>query len=85
LNTIGGILDEAIAGAGCVVNIRGPAGIGKSRLVREASAIAAGRGVPVFASYSESHTRDIPFHVVARLLRAAMESMIWTRAPPGRG
>ena len=73
LNTITGILDEAIAGAGCVVNIRGPAGIGKSRLVREAAAIAAGRGVPVFATYCESHTRDIPFHVIAGLLRAGME------------
>jgi adenylate cyclase len=73
LNTINEILDEAIAGAGCVVNIRGPAGIGKSRLVREAAAVAAGRGVPVFATYGESHTRDIPFHVVAGLLRAGME------------
>jgi adenylate cyclase len=73
LNTINGILDEAIAGAGCVVNIRGPAGIGKSRLVRESAAIAAARGVPVFATYCESHTRDIPFHVVAGLFRAGME------------
>jgi len=73
LNTITGILDEAIGGAGCVVNIRGPAGIGKSRLVREAAAIAVGRGAPVFATYCESHTREIPFHVVARLLRAGME------------
>jgi adenylate cyclase len=73
LNTITGILDEAIAGAGCVVNIRGPAGIGKSRLVRESAAIAAGRGVPVIATYCESHTRDLPFHVIAGLLRAAMD------------
>ncbi|MGB9225510.1 ATP-binding protein [Mycobacterium sp.] len=73
LNTIAGILDEAIGGAGCVVNIRGPAGIGKSRLVREAVAIATGRGVPVYATYCESHTHDIAFHVLARLLRAALE------------
>jgi adenylate cyclase len=73
LNTITGILDEAIAGAGCVVNIRGPAGIGKSRLVRESAAIAAGRGVPVIPIYCESHTRDIPFRAVAGLLRAGLE------------
>jgi adenylate cyclase len=73
LNTITGILDEAIAGAGCVVNIRGPAGIGKSRLVRESAAIAAGRGVPVIPIYCESHTRDIPFHAVAGLLRGGLE------------
>ena len=66
------ILDEAIGGAGCVVNVMGPPGIGKSRLVREAAAIAAGRGVPVFTTYCESHARDIPFHVVARLLRAGL-------------
>jgi adenylate cyclase len=72
LNTLSGILDEAICGAGCVVNIMGSAGIGKSRLVRETTAIAAGRGVPVYTAYCESHATDVPFHVVARMLRAAM-------------
>ncbi|MEN3320946.1 MAG: hypothetical protein V7643_4348 [Mycobacterium sp.] len=72
LNTVTGILDEAIGGAGCVVNIVGSPGIGKSRLVREATAIAAGRGLPVYSTYCESHATDIPFHVVARFLRAAM-------------
>src|SRR6201984_975808 len=69
--TVSAILDEAIGGAGCVVNIMGAPGIGKSRLVRESAAIAARRGVAVFTTYCESHTRDIPFHAVARLLRAA--------------
>ena len=50
----------------------GSPGIGKSRLVRESAAIAAGRGVPVFTTFCESHARDIPFHAVARLLRAAL-------------
>jgi adenylate cyclase len=72
ISTLTAILDEAIGGAGCVVNIMGPPGIGKSRLVRESAAIAAGRGVPVFTTYCESHARDIPFHVVARLLRAGL-------------
>ena len=49
-NTIIAILDEAIGGAGCVVTIVGPPGIGKSRLVREAAAIAAGRGLEVFTA-----------------------------------
>src|SRR4029077_13053308 len=70
LNTTTAILDEAIGGAGCVVTVVGPPGIGKSRLVREAAAIAADRGVAVITTYCESHTRDIPFHAVARLLRA---------------
>jgi adenylate cyclase len=72
LHTVTAILEEAVGGAGCVVNIVGPAGIGKSRLVRETAEIAAARGVAVFTTYCESHARDIPFHVVARLLRVAM-------------
>jgi adenylate cyclase len=72
INTVTAILAEAVGGAGCVVTMVGPAGIGKSRLVRETAAIAAARGVAVFTTYCESHARDLPFHVVARLGRAAM-------------
>nr|WP_068181786.1 adenylate/guanylate cyclase domain-containing protein [Mycobacterium sp. UM_CSW] len=70
--TLSGIFEEAIAGTGCIVNIVGPAGIGKSRLVRETAALAGLRGVPVFGTYCESHTSDISFHVVARMLRSAL-------------
>jgi class 3 adenylate cyclase len=66
-----GLLDCAIDGHGAVVGVVGPPGIGKSRLVREVAAIAAGRGVEVFSAYCESHASDVPFYVVARLLRAA--------------
>jgi adenylate cyclase len=69
-NTITALLDEAVGGAGSVVTVVGPPGIGKSRLVREAAANASGRGVPVFTTYCESHTTDIPYNVFARLLRA---------------
>ncbi len=72
LTTVSGILEEAIAGSGCIVNIVGLAGIGKSRLVRETIELAGGRGVPVYSTYCESHASDIPFHVVARMLRAAI-------------
>ncbi|HEX7426946.1 MAG TPA: adenylate/guanylate cyclase domain-containing protein, partial [Mycobacterium sp.] len=72
LNTVTALLDEAVGGTGCVVTIVGPPGIGKSRLVRESSAIAAGRGVPVVGTYCESHASDIPFHAVARLLRSGL-------------
>ena len=44
--------------------------LGKSRVSREIAAIAAARGVDVFTTYCESHATDIPFFVVARLLRA---------------
>lgn len=72
LNTLTGILDEAINGGGCVVNVIGPPGIGKSRLVREAAAVAADRGVPVYTTYCESHASEVPFHAVAMLLRTSM-------------
>ena len=52
------------------MNVVGPPGIGKSRVARETAALAAGRGVEVFWAFCESHASDIPFQVVARLLRA---------------
>ena len=66
-----GLLERAIEGHGAVVTVVGSPGIGKSRLVREVAAMAAGREVEVFSAYCESHASDVPFHVVARLLRAA--------------
>jgi class 3 adenylate cyclase len=65
------LLDRAIDGHGSVAGVVGSPGIGKSRLVREVSAMAASRGVDVFAAFCESHTSQVPFHAVARLLRAA--------------
>ncbi len=64
------IVDRAIGGRGGVVNVVGPPGIGKCRVAREAAALAAGRGVEVFWTFCESHASDVPFSVVARLLRA---------------
>ena len=66
------MVDRAIGGRGGVVTVVGPPGIGKTRAAREAAALAAGRGVEVFWAFCESHARDIPFHVVARLLRASI-------------
>jgi class 3 adenylate cyclase len=66
-----GLLERAIDGHGAVVGVVGPPGIGKSRLVREVAAMAAARGVDVFSAFCESHASDVPFYVVARLLRAA--------------
>ncbi|MGB9223634.1 adenylate/guanylate cyclase domain-containing protein, partial [Mycobacterium sp.] len=66
------LLDRAVDGHGAVVEVVGPPGIGKSRLVREVAAVAAGREVEVFTAYCESHASDVPFHVVAQLLRAAI-------------
>ncbi len=71
LSAVEGLLDRAVDGHGAVVTVVGSPGIGKSRLAREVAALAAWRGVEVFGAYCESHATEIPFHVVARLLRAA--------------
>jgi len=71
MNTLAGILDQAVNGAGCVVGVVGAPGIGKSRMMREAVTLATGRGVEVITVACESHTREVPFHLVARLLRRA--------------
>jgi class 3 adenylate cyclase len=71
MSAVEGLLDRAVEGHGAVVGFVGPPGIGKSRLVREVAAMAGRRGVEVFTAFCESHTSQVPFHAVARLLRAA--------------
>src|SRR3984893_9118771 len=65
-----GLLDRATDGHGAVVGVVGSPGIGKSRMVREVAAMAAARGVDVFTAFCESHTSQVPFHAISRLLRA---------------
>ncbi|MGO9349438.1 MAG: AAA family ATPase [Mycobacterium sp.] len=71
LSAVEALLDRAVDGYGAVVGVVGPPGIGKSRLVREVAETAGRRGVEVFTTFCESHTSQVPFHVVARLLRVA--------------
>jgi class 3 adenylate cyclase len=71
MSAVAGLLERAIDGYGGVVGVVGSPGIGKSRLVREVTAMAAARGLEVFTAFCESHASDIPFYVVTRLLRAA--------------
>ncbi len=71
MSAVAGLLKRAINGHGTVVGVVGSPGLGKSRLVREVSAMADARDVDVFTAFCESHTSQVPFHAVARLLRAA--------------
>ena len=68
-----------IDGHGAVVTVVGSPGIGKSRLVREVAAIAAGREVEVFTAYCESHAsrHSLP-------CRGAAAAGSHRRAWPGR-
>jgi class 3 adenylate cyclase len=69
-DTVAELLQESGRGTGTVITVSGRPGVGKTRLGREVVAAASGAGFEVFVTYCESHTRDIPFHVVSRLLRA---------------
>jgi adenylate cyclase len=71
LTALTAMLDQAAAGRGRVVSVVGPGGIGKSRAVDEVVAMTATLGHRVISTYCESHTSEVPFLVVARLLRAA--------------
>lgn len=69
LAALTGMLDRAAGGCGGVVGVVGPPGIGKSRLVAEAVAVAVNRGVPVFSTSCESHAAEVPFYALGRLMR----------------
>jgi len=70
MSAVAGLLKRALDGRGTVVGVAGSPGIGKSRLVREVTAMADAHDVDVFTVFCESHTSQIPFHAVTRLLRA---------------
>ena len=70
MRTLKALLETSLSGRGSVASVVGPAGIGKTRLVREAAAIAHSRGADVVTAFCEAHARDVPFHAVAQLLRA---------------
>jgi class 3 adenylate cyclase len=79
VTTLATMLERSAGGRGSVVGVVGPPGIGKTRLVREAVQLAKQSGVEVFSTFCESHATDIPFHVVARLLRSV--GQITVRVP----
>jgi AAA ATPase domain len=69
--TLEAVLDRVISGRGGVLNVVASPGIGKSRLAREAAALATDRSANVVWAFCESHAREVPFHAATRLLRAS--------------
>ena len=77
-----GLLERAIVGHGAVVTVVGSPGIGKSRLVREVSALAEARGVEVFwpsASPTPPRCPSMPWHGCCGRPPACE---VWTVRPP---
>jgi tetratricopeptide (TPR) repeat protein len=65
-------LAAAGQGAGRLVVIEGPAGIGKSRLVAEGRAMAAAAGMTVLTARGMDLERDIPFGVASGLFTGTL-------------
>ncbi|OBF72114.1 adenylyl cyclase [Mycobacterium sp. 852002-51613_SCH5001154] len=58
------------AHSGCLVGIVGRPGLGKSRLLREFTTIAASQGADIVVARCEAHTSTVAFRALSRLLRA---------------
>ena len=70
LSHIRWVLEEAAAGRGRLVVIEGPSGIGKSRLLDEARALAGGAEAELLHARGGELESDYPFGVVVGLLEA---------------
>lgn len=67
-----GALDRAALGQGCVVDIVGEAGVGKSRLCSEFFAECRRRGAPVFEWHGMAHRTSMPYLSYVENLRHAL-------------
>ncbi len=68
-------LDGAGRGVGTGVLIEAPAGLGKTRLLDEAAALADAQGVRVMRARASRSDRDYPFGLVLRLLEPFLAHM----------
>ena len=72
LGVIEGAVRDAAAGHAVFVTVEGPAGIGKSRLLSEARARAAGAGFRVLSARGSGLERELPFGVVRQLFEPVL-------------
>ena len=76
LQTLTAALERAENGSGGVVVLTGDAGVGKSRLTREITTLAAGRGFLTLTGRAVETTVPVPFRPVAEaLIRAARRGL----------
>ena len=68
LEALGALLDAAARGRGGAAVVEGPAGIGKSELLRAAARAAAECGVRPLVARAAELERDLPYGVVRQLL-----------------
>lgn len=64
---IASLIDDAARGDGGLLLFQGPAGIGKTALLRDARATAEARGISVLAATASPFDRELPFGLVHQL------------------
>jgi DNA-binding CsgD family transcriptional regulator len=79
LGAIAASIEQAVEGLGRVLLLEGPAGIGKTRLVGAASALAQERGLAVLWARGAELERDFAYGVVRQLLEPALARATATR------
>ncbi|MDP2711971.1 MAG: AAA family ATPase, partial [Solirubrobacteraceae bacterium] len=65
-------LGRAVAGAGGLVTIEGPPGIGKTQLLRAAGALAVERGVTTLAGAGDPSERGVPYAAIRHAFTGAL-------------
>jgi DNA-binding CsgD family transcriptional regulator len=79
---VGSALDRAAAGQpGTALVVCGEAGIGKSRLARQASTDARARGLPVTVGRASAGLSPMPFRALIELVAAALRQLDDLRRP----
>ncbi|HUC60226.1 MAG TPA: BREX system ATP-binding domain-containing protein [Streptosporangiaceae bacterium] len=81
LSVLTAALDKAESGEGGVVFLAGEAGVGKSRLARELSTLAASRGFAVLTGRAAESAVPVPFRPVAEALMRAARGGLTADAP----
>src|SRR5271168_904256 len=75
LDTMAGQLDALAAGHGGIILVRGLPGMGKSSLLAAAAAMAAARGIPIYAGAGDAAAQVVPFGPL-------LEALVSSADPP---